>query len=123
MQVWSLRCMQIKSVMKSVAPSWILKVGSTKAAMAANAKAGFGKDSNANPRFNFGGKLVNAKAGMEWKAKNAAMMDEDPSPYLDVPTTPDTQPDTPAASELSPTASLHSLSQEPSHLKKILEVQ
>ena len=76
---------------------------STKAAMAANAKAGFGKDSNADPRFNFGGKLVNAKAGMEWKAKNAAMMGEDPSPYLDVPTTPDTQPDTPAASELSPT--------------------
>ena len=76
---------------------------STRAAMAANAKAGFGKDSNANPRFNYGGELVNAKAGMEWKAKNAAMMGEDPSPYLDVPTTPDTQPDTPAASELAPT--------------------
>ena len=76
---------------------------STRAAMAANAKAGFGKDSNANPRFNYGGELVNAKVGMEWKAKNAAMMGEDPSPYLDVPTTPDVQPDTPAASELAPT--------------------
>ena len=75
---------------------------SVKAAAAANAVAGFGKDSNANPRFNYGGELVNAKAGMEYKAKNAAMMGQDPTQFLDIPATPETQPDTPAASELSP---------------------
>ena len=55
---------------------------SVKAAVAANAVAGFGKDSNANPRFNYGGELVNAKEGMEWKAKDAAMRGVDPSEFL-----------------------------------------
>ena len=74
---------------------------SVKGAVAANAVAGFGKDSNADARFNVGGKLVYAKDGMQQKAKNAAMMGQDPSQFLDISTTPDTQPDTPAASELS----------------------
>ena len=54
---------------------------STKAIVAANAVAGFGKDSNANPRFNYG-ELVYAKVGMEWKAKDAAMKGLDPSEFL-----------------------------------------
>jgi hypothetical protein len=57
---------------------------STKAIAAANAVAGFGKDSNANPRFNYGGELVNAKAGMEFQAKDAAMKGLDPSEFLDI---------------------------------------
>ena len=73
-----------------------------KATVAANSQAGYGKDSNGQARFNYGGELVYAKDGMQQKAKNAAMMGEDPSPFLELPTTPDTQPDTPAASELSP---------------------
>jgi len=55
---------------------------SVKAAVAANAQAGFGKDSNGNARFNVGGELVNAKEGMEWKAKDAAMRGVDPSEFL-----------------------------------------
>ena len=55
---------------------------SVKAAVAANAKAGYGKDSNGNARFNVGGELVNAKEGMEWKAKDAAMRGVDPSEFL-----------------------------------------
>ena len=57
---------------------------SVKAAAAANAVAGFGKDSNANPRFNYGGELVNAKAGMEYQAKDAAMKGLDPTEFLDI---------------------------------------
>jgi hypothetical protein len=63
---------------------------SVKGAVAANAVAGFGKDSNADPVFNVGGELVYAKDGMKQKAKNAAMMGQDPSEFLaiggDVPT-------------------------------------
>lgn len=55
---------------------------SVKAAVAANTKAGYGKDSNGNARFNYGGELVNAKEGMEWKAKDAAMRGVDPSEFL-----------------------------------------
>ncbi len=55
---------------------------SVKAAVAANAVAGFGKDSNADPRFNYGGELLNAKEGMEYKAKDAAMRGLDPSEFL-----------------------------------------
>ena len=55
---------------------------SVKAAVAANAVAGFGKDSNGDPRFNYGGELVNAKEGMEWKAKDAAMRGVDPTEFL-----------------------------------------
>jgi len=55
---------------------------SVKAAVAANAKAGYGKDSNGNARFNVGGELVNAKEGMEWQAKDAAMRGVDPSEFL-----------------------------------------
>jgi len=55
---------------------------SVKAAVAANAQAGFGKDSNGKPRFNVGGELVSAKEGMEWKAKDAAMRGVDPSEFL-----------------------------------------
>ena len=39
---------------------------------------------------------------MQQQAKDAAMMGEDPSPYLEIPTTEDTKPDEPAASELNP---------------------
>ena len=77
---------------------------SVKAAVAANAVAGYGKDSDGNARFNVGGKLVYAKDGMEYKARNAAMMGENPMPYLEAPSTPDTQPDQPAASEISPSS-------------------
>ena len=76
---------------------------SVQAAAAANAVAGYGKDSDGNARFNYGGELVYAKDGMQQKAKNAAMMGQDPTQFLDIPATPDTQPDTPAASELAPT--------------------
>ena len=72
------------------------------ASVKANAIAGYGKDSDGNARFNYGGELVNAKDGMQQKAKNAAMMGQDPTQFLDIPATADTQPDTPAASELSP---------------------
>ena len=72
------------------------------ASVKANAIAGYGKDSDGNARFNYGGELVYAKDGMQQKAKNAAMMGQDPTQFLDVPATPDTQPDQPAASELSP---------------------
>ena len=75
---------------------------SVQAIAAANAVAGYGKDSNADARFNVGGELVYAKDGMQQKAKNAAMMGQDPSQFLDIPATLDTEPDTPAASELSP---------------------
>lgn len=77
-------------------------LSSVKASVKANAIAGYGKDSDGNARFNYGGELVYAKDGMQQQAKNAAMMGQDPSPYLEVPATPDTQPDTPADSELSP---------------------
>ena len=75
---------------------------SVQATAAANAVAGYGKDSNADARFNVGGELVYAKDGMQQKAKNAAMMGQDPTQFLDMPATSDVQPDTPAASELSP---------------------
>ena len=77
-------------------------LSSVKAAAAANAVAGYGKDSNGNARFNYGGQLVNAQVGKEYEARNAAMMGQDPSQYLDIPATTDVQPDQPAASELSP---------------------
>ena len=77
---------------------------SVQAIAAANAVAGYGKDSDGNARFNVGGKLVYAKDGMEYKARNAAMMGENPMPYLEAPSTPDTQPDQPAASEISPSS-------------------
>ena len=41
---------------------------SVKGAVAANAVAGYGKDSNGNARFNVGGELVYAKEGMEQKS-------------------------------------------------------
>jgi hypothetical protein len=72
------------------------------ASVKANAIAGYGKDSDGNARFNYGGELVYAKDGMQQKAKNAVNMGQDPTQFLDIPATPDTQPDTPAASELSP---------------------
>ena len=76
---------------------------SVKGAVAANAEAHYGKDSNGDARFNVGGKLVYAKDGMQQKAKNAAMMGLDPSEFLDIPATADTQPDKPADTEISPT--------------------
>ena len=60
------------------------KGSSVKAAVAANAKANYGKDSNGNARFNVGGELVNAKEGMEWQAKDAAMRGVDPSEFLQI---------------------------------------
>ena len=74
---------------------------SVQAAAAANAVAGYGKDSNADARFNVGGELVYAKEGMQQKAKNAAMMGKDPREFLDIPTTPDTQPDSPCRYRVS----------------------
>ena len=85
---------------------------SVQAAAAANAVAGYGKDSNADARFNVGGELVYAKEGMQQKAKNAAMMGKDPREFLDIPTTPDTQPDSPAASEISMTAPIKDMNEE-----------
>ena len=61
---------------------------SVKAVAAANARAGYGKDSNGDPRFNYGGELVYAKEGMGWKAKDAAMKGLDPTEFLDTPTAP-----------------------------------
>ena len=79
-------------------------LSSVQAIAAANAVAGYGKDSDGNARFNVGGKLVNAKDGMEYKARNAAMMGENPMQYLEAPATEDTKPDQPAASEISPSS-------------------
>ena len=86
------------------------------ASVKANAIAGYGKDSDGNARFNYGGELVYAKDGMQQKAKNAAMMGQDPTQFLDIPATPDTQPDTPAASELSP-----AFAQENSRCSRVLQ--
>ena len=58
---------------------------SVQASVAANAIAGYGKDSNGLARFNVGGKLVYAKDGMQAKAKDAAMMGRDPREFLDIP--------------------------------------
>ena len=79
-----------------------LNKSSVQASVAANAIAGYGKDSDGNARFNVGGKLVYAKDGMQQQAKNAAMMGLDPREFLDVPATEDTKPDTPAPAEISP---------------------
>jgi hypothetical protein len=57
---------------------------SVQAIAAANAVAGYGKDSDANARFNYGGELVYAKDGMQQKAKNAAMMGKDPTEFLNI---------------------------------------
>jgi len=55
-----------------------------KASVAANAVAGYGKDSDGNAQFNYGGELVQAKDGMQQQAKNAAMMGKDPSEFLNI---------------------------------------
>ena len=52
------------------------------ASVAANAVAGYGKDSDGNAQFNYGGELVQAKDGMQQQAKNAAMMGMNPSEFL-----------------------------------------
>ena len=77
---------------------------SVQAIAAANAVAGYGKDWEGNAQFNVGGKLVTAKDGMQQKAKNAAMMGQDPREFLDIPATPEVSPDQPAASEIDPVA-------------------
>ena len=41
---------------------------------------------------------------MEYKARNAAMMGENPMQYLEAPATEDTKPDQPTASEISPSS-------------------
>ena len=98
--VLSLRCTQ-NAKRNKIRSTFLDHEGSSvQAIAAANAVAGYGKDSNADARFNVGGELVYAKDGMQQKAKNAAMMGQDPTQFLDIPATPDTQPDTPAASEL-----------------------
>ena len=76
--------------------------GSVQAVTAARAIAGVGNDSNGTDVYNVGGQLVHAKEGMGRQAINAAMSGNNPLEYLEAPATPDTQPDTPAASELSP---------------------
>ena len=70
---------------------------SIQAVAAANAEAGYGKDSDGRARVNYGGKLYNFKDGMEQKGRNALMegRTEDAFQYLDG------IGDTPAASELS----------------------
>ena len=75
---------------------------SVQAITAARAVAGVGNDSNGDDVYNVGGKLVYAKPGEERKAINTLMSGHNPMAHLDVPATPDTQPDQPAASELSP---------------------
>ena len=55
---------------------------SVKGAVAANAVAGYGKDSNGQAVFNVGGELVYAKEGMQQQAKNAAMMVQNPMEFL-----------------------------------------
>ena len=75
---------------------------SIQAITAARAVAGVGNDSNGSDVYNVGGELVYAKAGEERKAINTLMSGNNPMAHLDVPGTADTQPDTPAASELSP---------------------
>jgi hypothetical protein len=55
---------------------------SVQASVAANALAGYGKDSNGRARFNVGGELVYAKEGMQQQAKNASSMAVDPSEFL-----------------------------------------
>ena len=85
---------------------------SVKAIAAANAVAGYGKDSDGNARFNVGGKLYGAKEGMEYKARNAAMSGENPMQYLDIPATPDTQPDSPADSAISMTTPIKNMNEE-----------
>ena len=55
---------------------------SVKAAAAANAVAGYGKNSDGQAVFNYGGELVTAKDGMESQARNAAMSGKDPSEFL-----------------------------------------
>lgn len=85
---------------------------SVQAIAAANAVAGYGKDSDGNARFNVGGKLVYAKDGMQQKAKNAAMMGQDPREFLDMPETPDTKPDTPADTQLSMTDPIKDMTEE-----------
>lgn len=82
-----------------------------KAAVAANAKAGHGTDSDGNTRFNYGGELLYAKEGMEQQAKNAANMGMNPSQFLDMPETPDAQPDTPANAEISMTAPIKDMNE------------
>jgi len=74
---------------------------SIQAIAAANAEAGYGKDSNGRARVNYGGKLYNFKDGMEHKGRNALMMGrpEDAMQYLDMPEV-DTQPDSPAPAQL-----------------------
>ena len=75
---------------------------SVQASVAANAIAGYGKDSDGRARFNHGGKLVYAKEGMQQQAKNARMMGQDATEFYDIPATPEVKPDSPATSELSP---------------------
>ena len=75
---------------------------SIQAITAARAVAGVGNDSNGSDVYNVGGELVYAKPGEERKAINTLMSGNNPMAHLDVPATADTQPDTPAASELSP---------------------
>ena len=79
-----------------------MDLNSVQAGVAAAAVAGRGTDSDGRSVFNYGGKLVYAKDGMENKANNASSMGQDPTPYLAIPTTPETLPDSPAPSELSP---------------------
>ena len=73
---------------------------SVQAIAAANAVAGYGKDSNADARFNVGGELVYAKEGMQQKAKNAAMMGKDPREFLAIGA--DTPTETQLQSGLTP---------------------
>ena len=52
------------------------------ASVNANRIAGYGKNSDGQAMFNYGGELVQAKEGMQQKAKNAAMMGQDPTQFL-----------------------------------------
>ena len=52
------------------------------ASVNANRIAGYGKNSDGQAMFNYGGELVQAKEGMQQKAKNAAMMGQNPMEFL-----------------------------------------
>ena len=85
---------------------------SIQAITAARAVAGVGNDSNGSDVYNVGGELVYAKPGEERKAINSLMSGNNPMAHLDMPETPDVQPDTPADTQLSMTDPIKDMTEE-----------
>ena len=77
---------------------------SAQAAMDSAAVAGRYRDViGSTDYYNYGGKAVQAKEGMERQAKNAAMMGEDPTEFLNIqPEQTPSAADTPTSLELNP---------------------